>query len=251
MTSDFSKAELLKNNNISNFDIQFFETMSSTQTYAKEFLQKTPLYRGVIIANEQTDAYGRFGKPFHAPESYGIYMTFVLPNFPVDISHITMYIAICYVRAIKKITGINVFVKWVNDLFIGNLKVAGILTEFINDTYIIGIGLNFFNKKEQIPNSLKDVITALYMDNYPQITRNQLTTELINTIMTLKLTNDEILAEYKNYLFILGKKVIVTNGNIKYTSTAIDLDDMGYLVLESEQGKKETIVAGEVSIRPF
>ena len=238
---------------LADFNVQVFESLESTQTYAKQLVQKDPLFKGVILAHQLKGAYGRFGKPFYAPPG-GIYMTFVLPDFPVAMSHITMYIAICYARTIKKMTGIDISVKWVNDLFINRKKIAGILTELVQinnqPVYIIGVGLNFHNEKANIPDDLQNIITALYMDAEPTITKDQLTVELINIIMlNTHMTNDQILLEYKKSLFILGEKIQVVNGDISYMATAIDLDNMGHLILQDENGDQKTMIAGEISIR--
>ena len=254
--------EKLEEQKIQRFQVQVFDTIESTHLYAKELVNNQPDFTGVIIANEQTAGIGRYGKPFHSPgpdeknKARGIYMNFVLPNFPVAMTHVTMYVAVCYVRAIQKTTGRSADIKWVNDLFLNGYKFVGILTEILHvkgdPVTVVGVGLNFYHEQAQIPQELKGVMTALYVDTPPPITRSQLVAALINEVMTKRhMTETAILQAYKDHLFVLGQQVVLVNGEVKQTVTAIDLDDMGYLIVEDETGQKRTLVAGEVSVRPI
>ena len=104
----------------------------------------------VIIADRQTGGRGRQGKVFHSPEG-GLYMTVLLPcGLPISESiGVTSCTAVCVCRAIDKITGTNCGIKWVNDIYLDDKKLAGILVESVNDYtkmeseyLIIGIGVN-------------------------------------------------------------------------------------------------------------
>ncbi|MCK1228825.1 bifunctional biotin--[acetyl-CoA-carboxylase] synthetase/biotin operon repressor, partial [Streptococcus uberis] len=70
-----------------------------------------------------------------------------------DLEPFTMMAASSITKAISRLTGIDTQIKWVNDIYLGQKKIAGIITEAITSVetglitdVIIGIGLNFFIK---------------------------------------------------------------------------------------------------------
>ncbi|MCL1935260.1 MAG: biotin--[acetyl-CoA-carboxylase] ligase [Defluviitaleaceae bacterium] len=244
----------LKNNSfdINKTFIEFFDEMDSTHTKAKTLINNKENI--VIISNSQTNGYGRYGKSFHSPKGRGIYMSFVLNYFNVSIDYITMYVALVVCEAIYKSTGIQPSVKWVNDIFINNYKIAGILVDnfIIGDfnVYVIGIGINFYNEEESIPKELKNVARAIFMDTIPTTTRSELVANIIQFIYEKQhYRNEYILDEYKKLLFILNRIVYLVRDNIFTKVKVLDLDKNGYLIVEDENGTIQKLIAGEVSIR--
>ena len=240
-------------------EITYYDKLVSTHTIAKELVEsntseifnKPPK---IIIANEQENGYGRFGKYFYSPIGKGIYMTIILPNFAISANFVTMYAATAICNAIENTTGKSPSVKWVNDIFIKNKKVCGILSNNIvskeGNVILLGIGINFYENIKNIPKELHDIITYIFTDENPITTRSDLTAQIINNILSLtNCSNKSIVQQYKNLLFILGKKInVYKNNNIIYQAKAIDLDENGYLIVEDENGKKIKLVSGEVSI---
>jgi BirA family biotin operon repressor/biotin-[acetyl-CoA-carboxylase] ligase len=118
-----------------------FASLESTSTYVKTHLQSLPL-RGVVVAKEQTGGRGQFGRQWESPLG-GIYMTLFFPWPPHLMPPREM--SLDAARLLKQILvskGVNVHLKWPNDLLIEGKKVGGILTEILDHTIIIGIGLN-------------------------------------------------------------------------------------------------------------
>ena len=63
---------------MSEINTVIFESVPSTNTYAKENVASLPM-PSLIIANEQTAGRGRHGKTFYSPKDTGLYMTLVFP----------------------------------------------------------------------------------------------------------------------------------------------------------------------------
>ena len=102
----------------------------------------------VIIAEEQTGGVGRMGRAWVSPVG-GIWITVVLkPHVPIDhIFMITMAGSIAVARAIRKEFDLGALIKWPNDIFIGNKKVAGLLLELAAEAdtvhyCLLGIGID-------------------------------------------------------------------------------------------------------------
>ena len=74
---------------------------------------------------------GRLGRRFESPAGKGVYCSVLLrPEMPAanaQTATISAAVAVC--RAVKKLCGLELAIKWVNDLYYQGRKVCGILTE--------------------------------------------------------------------------------------------------------------------------
>jgi BirA family transcriptional regulator, biotin operon repressor / biotin---[acetyl-CoA-carboxylase] ligase len=125
---------------------------ASSNTLARElvdlyFEEDQALPSTVLVAEEQVGARGRGGKRWTAPAGKGLYLTFVRRVEEGEpISLVPIAVARWLRDAIAGATGVDVRLKWPNDLYVGRRKLAGLLSEARTqgeDTYVaIGIGLN-------------------------------------------------------------------------------------------------------------
>ncbi len=226
----------------------------------------------VVIANEQTKGRGRLGRTFYSPANAGLYMTIAFqPQFGLDKAMlVTTIVAVAVCRAFDKVTGLKPKIKWVNDIYLNNKKVCGIMTEAQSnfetgniDKIIIGIGVNCF--ETTFPDEISQ--TATFIKNpSKEFSREQMAAAICNEFFAAIAETDhkKLLREYKSRSFILGEPIMVysnlvgqsPNPNTKgIKARAIDIDDNGGLVIEYMEGRRmremETITTGEVSIRKW
>lgn len=226
----------------------------------------------IIIANEQTAGRGRLGRNFFSPPGAGLYMTVAFhPEFGLDKSMlVTTIAAVAVCRAIDQVTGLSPKIKWVNDLYLNEKKICGIMTEAQSsfetgniDRIIIGIGVNCF--KTAVPEELADTLT--YIENPKRaFTRSELAAAIVNHLFAAlaEQNTHRLLREYKSRSFILGEQIMIydtirsqspTKETKGIKARAIDIDENGGLVVEYMEGRKmremETITTGEVSIRKW
>ncbi len=131
--------------------IRYLENTPSTIWVGKQMCSEGDvgkMHGMVIIAEEQTGGIGRMGRAWASP-SGGIWITVVLkPRVPIDhVFMITMAGSIAVARAIRKEFDIGALIKWPNDIFIGNKKVAGLLLELAAEAdtvhyCLLGIGID-------------------------------------------------------------------------------------------------------------
>ncbi|MEG2769385.1 MAG: biotin--[acetyl-CoA-carboxylase] ligase, partial [Oscillospiraceae bacterium] len=264
--SDVLTVETLKNGlckELQNVSINVFNEVTSTNILAKEAAAKgeNDCPNGsIFLANRQTGGHGRRSRAFFSP-SGGIYLSFVLrPTLEIAKTVcLTSCAAVAVSRAIKTVCNIDTNVKWVNDIFYNGKKLCGILTEAAvsieNNTLeyaAIGIGINFFMPTCDVPKELQDVITAIYTEKPDGEIRTRLVCEICNNLFCLEQTPDskEILAEYKALNFIIDKKITVLSTPPK-TAVARDINELGNLIVEYENGEIGIISSGEVSIKPL
>lgn len=162
---------------LKNINIITYDSLDSTNNEAKRLLANDEnVAPCLIISDGQTRGRGRGGKSFLSEKGKGIYMSLIfsreLSQAESDI--ITIYAAVAVKRVIERYIRDEVGLKWVNDIFYKNKKVAGILTEAISDleskmisTVIIGIGINI--KEFDVPDEYKDVIGFLNISDVPRI----------------------------------------------------------------------------------
>jgi BirA family biotin operon repressor/biotin-[acetyl-CoA-carboxylase] ligase len=125
-------------------DVMIFESIDSTNTEARRRAASGKSAPALIIANSQTAGRGRLGRSFYSPASTGLYMTAVFEASAAFESTVllTTAAAVSVARAIERLAGITVGIKWVNDLYLNDKKICGILCERSGDNVIIGIGVN-------------------------------------------------------------------------------------------------------------
>ncbi|MDF2512620.1 MAG: hypothetical protein K0S04_2486 [Herbinix sp.] len=241
------------------FQLDVRQTVTSTNTIAKEVAAKGAKEGTVIISREQTQGRGRMGRSFYSPSSSGIYFSIILrPTLNLEDSLlITTSTAVAVAKAIETIAKVNASIKWVNDIFVGDKKVCGILTEAsLNfesgglEYAVVGIGINI--ETQTFPEEIKKVAGSLFQDkpsNYP--VTSMLVAEVLNNLaesMT-SLTDKKYLEEYRKRSFFLGKEILVLKGTDSTPARALDIDEKARLVVEYADHSIEALVSGEVSTR--
>ncbi len=168
--------------------IQVYDSLLSTNRTAKELAIGGAESGTVIIANTQTLGRGRADHSFFSPEG-GIYMSVIMkPNdLPYSTNdEITTFIGNSVCDAISDITDITPRLKPINDLFIGDKKFCGILTEAGSEFetgmlqwIVVGIGINFSSDISIFPEEIKNKATSLFATGHAPISRNQLIAEIL------------------------------------------------------------------------
>ena len=228
------------------------EKSESTQIDAKLGIQKAYPAPHLYLATDQKKAKGRFGRDFYTSNQGGIYMSLHLqPNVSFDqVKPYTLMVASSVVKAISRLTGLETEIKWVNDIYYHNKKIAGILTEAISSVetglitdVIIGVGLNFHIT--DFPQELANKACSLF-ENEPNITRNQLITEIWKLFWTIP--EKDLIKVYKEKSLVLDKQVSFIENDINYTGLAKDIDSQGHLVVNLEDGREKILRSGEISL---
>ena len=251
---------LYLNKDFSNVDIYIYKTTSSTNEVAKKLALSGAKHGTVVISEEQTQGQGRMGRSFYSPANTGIYMSIILrPTLTaMDSVLITTSSSVAICDAIHKVTGIECQIKWINDIYINNKKIGGILTEASTnfesgtiDYLILGIGINFNNPKDDFPDNLKEIAGSLYKGNSNGINRNMLCAEILNNILSIipKIKDYDFISEYKKRSIILNQEIMYISGGIYSKGKAIDINNDGSLVIKHDDGSIKILNSGEVSIR--
>jgi BirA family biotin operon repressor/biotin-[acetyl-CoA-carboxylase] ligase len=176
--------------------IRIYDTVNSTNRLLKELAIAGADHCTTVIASEQTEGRGRRDHSFYSPKG-GLYMSILLKPeclntlVPDEITTATGG-AVC--TAIENLTGKKPYIKPINDLFIDEKKICGILTEAGTEFetgevqwIVVGIGINFDSDLTAFPEDIKKTATSLFAPGENTITKNQLAAEIINQLLRQKI----------------------------------------------------------------
>lgn len=232
--------------------VVFYDTTDSTNTRAKEYA-KTAADRETVIfvANHQSAGRGRLGRSFVSKEGAGIYLSIL--TYPdksgADATAVTARAAVALARAVDSLAGTKTQIKWVNDIFLGGKKLAGILTEaeMLENGKIgylvVGMGINVY--KNAISEEISDIATSIESEINTAIDRSKLTAEIIRQYFV---EDSNYLDEYRARSLVIGKRVTVIKPTEQYEATVVGINDDFSLQIQRD-GKEERLFTGEISIR--
>ncbi len=234
-------------------NIEYFKTVKSTNTVAKEneYTDGT-----LIIAEEQTTGRGRMGREWVSESKTGIYMSIVLtPKISAEkISLLTLIAGISICEALEEVCNTSFKIKWPNDIVADGKKICGILTEGVisknSIKAIVGIGINVNNIS--FGNNLTDKATSLHI-----LTGKNFSKEIIINKIAEKFEkkHQEFLSgktfkdEYERFCININREVVAIKNSVEIKATAIGITDIGELIIKKEDGTTLNINSGEVSVR--
>ena len=239
--------------------ILLFDIIDSTNNMAKQLAQNGEGEGTVVIAKSQTNGKGRMGRSFISSSENGLYLTIILrPRVSVDkCVNITVLGAVSLCEAIEELCGVECQIKWVNDIYINEKKVSGILTEasinFEGGTMqyaVIGMGINVYEPVGGFDPEIKDIATAIYEKEIQGDVKSKLCAMIIDRFFYhySRIEEKSYLQKYKEKSMIIDKMVDVYVGDQIISGKAIDIDENANLVVETEQGVRK-FNSGEARVR--
>ena len=283
--------------------------MTSTNLLVKDLGAQGAPAGTLMIASEQTQGRGRLGRRFESPKGTGLYATLLLrPELPLAQSlQITILTAVAVAegieaavryaqenalnneRATNPVPMGRPEIKWVNDIYLGDRKVCGILAEYslVPGTDLIaytalGFGINLEEPLGGFTGTAADIAGALYpYGTMPEDFRERLLAEVINRILmyhdelvsyrTMGAQSDvavsgkaadrnitsgvelSYMARYRASDYLFGKDVWllddITRPDQARPAHAVAIDEEGRLIVTLPDGSTEAISAGDVTLR--
>ena len=240
-------------------NVIFFDTVNSTNTYAKKLALSGGKHGTLIAANHQIEGRGRHGHSFESPAGTGLYMTLILrPN--VEISRfqmITIAAAVAVCLAIEDLYSDSkgdVKIKWVNDVFFKGKKITGILTEAVTnfesgeiESVVTGIGINVSTQKftEEVANLAGSIFSG---DDEILFGRDELCARVADYLMDFaeNLNTPSIINAYRERSLLTDEDITYMKNETQHAGHVIRIDDFGGLVIRNENNEEEILRAGEV-----
>ena len=214
----------------------------------------------LLTAEEQTAGKGRTGKSFFSPRGTGIYMSILLhPAFSAaNAKLITTCAAVAICHALKTVSDKEPSIKWVNDIFIGEKKVCGILTEgsydLESDTLskaVLGIGINLFPPENGFGMYTGIAGTVLKEQPYAWDIKGRVIASVYDNFMSMyrMLPDTGFIEEYKMRSFLPGRRITVVRSGVEKNAVAVKIGDDLRLLVKFGDGNEEWLDSGEVNIK--
>jgi len=241
--------------------INIFQTIDSTNTYARQLAEKNSVSGLVILAEQQTGGRGRRGKSWVSPFAANIYLSIVwdFEQGAEALEGLSLAVGVAVRRALIAHGVQGVKLKWPNDIYVEQKKLGGILLEMIGDpaghcSVVIGVGLNVsmpVSQASAIDQDWTDVATEL-QDKLPA--RNKLAAELISEILPLLSTfQEQGFAAYRDEWqaadAFYGQTALISTPKQSIAGIVKGVDINGALRLELDGGNIESFIGGELSLR--
>jgi len=239
--------------------MRYLENTPSTIWVGKQICSEgdvEKMHGMVIIAEEQTGGIGRMGRAWVSP-SGGIWITVVLkPHIPIDrIFMITMAGSVALARAIRKEFDLGALIKWPNDIFIGNKKVAGLLLELAAEAdtvhyCLLGMGIDVNVQLDQFSPALQKEITSISAEVGHDVDRAAFLARILKEFESHYLLvesgeYDTIIREWKSLSCTLDRRVDIRTLKNSFEGEAVDIDEFGALIIRKDNGKLERVIAGD------
>lgn len=241
-------------------EIYYYPDTDSTNIRAKELGERGAPHGTLVVAGQQSKGRGRRGRGWESPPGCSIYMSILLrPEFlPSKAPMLTLIMAYSVAKALRACIGMEVKIKWPNDIVLNGKKLVGILTEmsteidYINHVVIgVGVNVNMASFSEEIAKTA----TSLRIETGEIIKRGALIVEMMkhfeqNYEMYLKTEDLSGIREAYNGLLVnCGKEVRILGAREPYQAVALGINDSGELLVRKQDGSQEAVYAGEVSVR--
>lgn len=245
--------------------IYYKPEVDSTNRWARAMASKGEPEGAVFIAEAQTHGKGRLGRNWASAPGLGLWVSMILrPRIsPAELAVITVITAVAAAQAIYQTSGIQVQIKWPNDLVYQERKLGGILAELKGEMdqvhyLILGIGINVNHEPEDFPSELaQKAISLKIIRNGVDVSRKELLSEFLRRFEDsyIPLTKGEVLPDRTQHFIeyatrhsaTLGKKVMISQGSGRvFLGEALELEPDGSLKMKDEEGNILILNSGEI-----
>ena len=238
-------------------DIYYYENIDSTNEKAYELAELGAPEGTLVVAEKQTKGKGRAGRRWVSPSGCGIYLSIILrPEMEMSgIQAITLITALAVIKAVKAACGLEAEMKWPNDVFAGNRKLCGILTEIRAqpdsvDFIVLGIGVNVNTPAAKLPPEG----TSLKIECGRAVDRSGLLKRLLRELEKEYLRYKEegfapFRQECRDISSVLGRQVKISEHHRSVEGTAVDIDEKGALLVRDDSGLIQRVFSGDVIIK--
>lgn len=200
----------------------FFESIYNTQEYALSELSSEPI---LVISYFQEKGKGTSNRTWLNADQ-ALACSLAVKQEDIKLKHTLIPLLSGYVFT-EVLKDINLSLKWPNDIILKNLKVGGILVEKSENNICIGMGINYFWDKPEIPGA-GSIFTKKQKDSLINSHAEQWASKALSSLSK----NNFDLDKYKQKLQTLGKIVEYPEGR----GWAEDINEDGSLKIKSTDG---------------
>lgn len=217
--------------------------------------------RSFVTAEMQASGRGRQNKNWISPKGLNLYASYLIKKFTFNISISSWIGGLAALYSIKELSSNEdeFWIKWPNDVYSKDRKLAGVLCEIVSDIHnrprgvIIGVGINVNMTMEQL--SLIDKpATSLLIENNTVTSIYSACDTLLDKMNYFtdmaERREEELFKLWKSENKIIGRKVTVDLlGKNPVCGKVVDIKPCGSLYLMDEKGDFHSFYSGDVSVK--
>jgi len=238
------------------------DTVDSTNSEAERLLnadRKTPF---AVFANQQEKGRGRLGRKWHSPATGNLYLSVAFrPDLPArELPVFNLWFGLRICQFLRKKTGLDLQVKWPNDLMFEGRKVGGMLAEAKIDVdcirgLVFGLGLNVNARRRHFPKTLVRAASSFAETIGHSIRLHELASDLVRCILRayrefVRGPDSAVLRkEWKALDALKGQSVLAQSGKETLSGTARGIDANGSLIVRLNDGKLRKLRSADVTLR--
>jgi BirA family transcriptional regulator, biotin operon repressor / biotin---[acetyl-CoA-carboxylase] ligase len=229
--------------------VHYYAEVDSTMNQARELASTGCPHLSVVVADKQSAGRGRLQRNWLSAEG-GLYFSMVLrPELlPREAPLVNLAVALEVVATLEACCGIGAAVKWPNDVLVEERKIAGILSQMEMEgeslTFLnIGVGINLNNLPQIADKPAVSVLQltgrrtpragflGVFLDRFEQRLAN--------------FSRAGVVRDWKEKTITLGRRVTIATVRETHEGLAVDVDEDGGLVVQSDDGTRQTVFHGD------
>jgi BirA family biotin operon repressor/biotin-[acetyl-CoA-carboxylase] ligase len=243
--------------------LHYMKTAGSTNAVLAALAERNEPAGSVVLADAQTEGRGRAGRYWFSPQGRGIWASVLLrTDMPAEgVAPLSVAAAVSVAQALRGMTGLDVRVKWPNDIAVDGRKLGGILIEAVQTAdenvraAVLGIGLNVNLGPDELPPELSESATSLRIALGRGVSRLETLRVVLESLElcleTFEARGWEGFREAWRALSELrGRRVLVRTAGRDLEGVVTDTAPSGALLLSLDGGAIEEVWHGDVSLRP-
>lgn len=222
--------------------------VASTNDVAFERLEAGAAHGHLVVADEQTGGRGRRGRSWHSPPGVAVYASLVLRGSrPFEATSLVAALGVGLAEGIEAATGLDVGLKWPNDLWVDGRKAGGILVEargFRPEAPAVVAGFGIDVNQTVFPAGIRGTATSLRLATGRRWERGPLLAGLLaalepridGAMENAGAASDDLASAFRRRSVLVGRRVSLLDGDRPVTGTVEDLGVTSGLVLRSDDG---------------
>ena len=237
-------------------NIIYLDEIDSTNKYALRNFEELP-DSTLIVASAQSAGRGRHSRQWLSPPNTNIYASMIIKDVGQNPAFTSMIASLGTLSALRQSApDVKFWLKWPNDIFCRERKIAGILCETASSSkqkiagIVAGVGINI-NMSTELINSIDQPATSLLHETSSKFNLKKVVKKLaksLNKYYNIYSISPEVLFTcWKDENLLLGQTIKVDTGEAEIEGKVVDLGNNGELIFESA-GKQMKLFSGDVKV---
>jgi BirA family biotin operon repressor/biotin-[acetyl-CoA-carboxylase] ligase len=240
--------------------ILYRREVASTSDEVRELADAGEEEGTVVVADRQTHGRGRGAHSWHSLSHRGLWLSILLRP-PVEtrtLGRVTCTAGVAVVEGLRREWDLPALIKWPNDVWIRERKVAGILTEMRSagrrpGAVVLGLGLNVNHGRDEFPGDIRETATSMRLETGKPLPRTEILAGLLASIGTwyAKLLAGDIVSieeRFREWSLVLGRTVRLRIGGEVAEGRVRDLSCADGVTLELPGGGVRNFRSEHISL---